>query len=53
VVTKLLATFWKLPVEKRTSEAFQKICQKQLKQPLSAFLPRGVVIEPVVAKSGL
>jgi hypothetical protein len=48
-VTKLLAAFWKLPVEKRTSEAFKKIVQKQLEQPLSAFLPRGVVAEPVAA----
>ena len=50
-VTKLLAAFWKLPIEKRTSDAFKKICQKQLKQPLSAYLPRGVVAGPVVSKT--
>lgn len=50
-VTKLLAAFWKLKPEKRTSQAFTKICEKQLKQPLAAYLPRGVVIEPVADKT--
>lgn len=50
-VTKLLAAFWKLKLVQRTSQAFVKICEKQLKQPLAAYLPRGVVIEPVAEKS--
>ena len=50
-VTKLLAAFWKLKPAQRTSQAFAKICEKQLKQPLAAYLPRGVVIEPVAEKS--
>jgi hypothetical protein len=50
-VTKLLAAFWKLSLEKRTSDAFKKIIQKQLKQPLSAYLPHGVVAEPVADKT--
>lgn len=50
-VTKLLAAFWKLKPAQRTSQAFSKICAKQLKQPLSFYLPRGVVIEPVVEKA--
>lgn len=50
-VTKLLATFWKLKPAQRTSQAFAKISEKQLKQPLTAYLPRGVVIESVEEKS--
>lgn len=50
-VTKLLAAFWKLKPTQRTSEAFVRICGKQLKQPLAVYLPRGVVIEPVAEKS--
>ena len=50
-VTKLLAAFWKLKPAQRTSQAFVKICEKQLKQPLATYLPRGVVIEPVAGKS--
>ena len=50
-VTKLLAGFWKLKPEQRTSQAFAKICEKQLKQPLAAYLPRGVVVEPVAGNS--
>lgn len=50
-VTKLLAAFWKLKPAQRTSQAFAKICEKQLKQPLAAYLPRGVVIEPVAEKA--
>ena len=50
-VTRLLAAFWELPLEKRTSDAFKKICLKQLKEPLSAFFPRGVVAEPVAGKA--
>lgn len=49
-VTKLLAAFWKLKPAQRTSPAFAKICEKQLKQPLVACLPRGVVLEPVAGK---
>lgn len=51
-VTKLLAAFWKLPIEKRTSEAFKKICQKQLKESFAMFLPRGVVAEDASRKTG-
>jgi hypothetical protein len=50
-VTKILARFWKLNLAERTSQAFATICEKQLKQPLAAYLPRGVVIEPVAEKS--
>jgi len=50
-VTRLLAAFWKLKPDQRTSQAFAKICEKQLKQPLTAYLPRGVVIETVAGKS--
>ena len=49
-VTKLLAAFWKLKPAQRTSRAFGKICEKHLKQPLAAYLPRGIVIEPVAEK---
>lgn len=50
-VTKLLAAFWKLKPAQRTSQAFAKICEKQLKQPVAAYLTRGVVIEPVAERS--
>lgn len=52
-VSKLLAAFWKLKPAQRTSAAFGKICQKQLKQPLSAYLSRGVTIAPDVAKPAM
>ena len=50
-VTKLLTAFWKLKPAQRTSQAFAKICDKQLKQPMAAYLPRGVVIEQVAMKT--